>query len=208
MKTASATLVAPVLALVFALAAAGTAYSQSEAASSVSGSGPSIVSLIETVSKKTRKTFIVDPRVTGNATLVGLDPTKLTYNDLLNILQVHGYAAVESDGIVRVIPDGLVRATATPLVTGNEKRPDAEVVTRVIRVKSMPATYFVPILRPLLPQNAHLAAMACTNELIIVDSYSNVRRIEGIVASMDKGDAVVLPKCAISEPAPTPPRAP
>jgi hypothetical protein len=66
----------------------------------------------------------------------------------------------------------------------------------------------VPILRSLLPQNAHLAAMACTNELIIVDTYANVRRLEGIIAAMDKGDTLPLPKCAIPEPAPPQPRSP
>jgi general secretion pathway protein D len=79
-------------------------------------------------------------------------------------------------------------------------------VTRVLRVKSVPATYMVPILRSLLPQTAHLAAQACTNDLIIVDTFANVRRLEAIIASMDKGDAIALPKCPIQEPAAQTPR--
>lgn len=193
------------LVIILTSVAAVPASAQLDSKSSSVDSGTPILKLIETVSKKTSKTFIVDPRVSGNANLIGLDPSKITYPDLLNILQVHGYAAVESNGIVRVIPDALVRTTPTPLVTGNEKLPDAEVVTRVVRVKSVPAAQLVPILRSLLPQNAHMAAMTCTNELIIVDTYANVRRIEGIIASMDKGDALALPKCTLAEPTlPTP----
>lgn len=75
-------------------------------------------------------------------------------------------------------------------------------------VKSMPAASLVPILRSLLPQNAHLAAMSCTNELIVVDTYANVHRLQDIVAAMDKGDTLLLPKCAIPEPAPAQPRSP
>ncbi len=57
--------------------------------------------LIEAVSKKTGKSFILDPRVAGNAVLVGIDPSKVTYPELLTILQVNGYAAVETGGMVR-----------------------------------------------------------------------------------------------------------
>jgi len=208
-KVVSGLVCAASIALVVSLAATMPASAQSESkVSSVESGGIPLRTLIETVSKRSSKTFIIDPRVTGNASLVGLDASRITYSGLLNILQVHGFAAVEYDNIVRVIPDAMVRTTPTPLITGSEKRPDAEVVTRLIRVKSLPATYIVPILRSLLPQNAHLAAMSCTNELIIVDSYANVRRIEGIVAAMDKGDTLPLPKCPLPEPSQPQPRGP
>jgi general secretion pathway protein D len=174
-----------------------TAFAQS---SSGSTAGTPLVQLIESVSKKTGKNFILDPRVAGNAVLVGIDPSKVTYPELLTILQVNGYAAVESGGLVRVIPDSIGRAAPSPIIDGNDKRPDAEIVTRVMRVKSVPAAQIVPILRSLLPQSAHLAAVQCTNELLIVDTYANVRRIEGIVAAMDKGDALPLPKCTLPTP--------
>ena len=184
-----------------AVALAGIAFAQSESASSAGGGVP-ILQLIETVSKKSGKHFIVDPRVTGNATLIGIDPSKITYAELLSVLQVSGFAASETGDLVRITPDTMARTMPTPLIGANDKRPDAEMVTRVLRVKSVPAAYMVPILRSLLPQSAHLAAQSCTNELIIVDTFANVRRIEAIVASMDKGDAIELPKCAIREPAP------
>ncbi len=60
----------------------------------------------------------------------------------------------------------------------------------------------VPILRSCSCRARTSRAQSCTNELIIVDTFANVRRIEAIVASMDKGDALELPKCAIREPGP------
>jgi type II secretory pathway component GspD/PulD (secretin) len=178
------------------LAFPGMALAQSERPSGASGAdGVPIVQLIETVSKKTNKSFIVDPRVTGNATLVGIDPAKITYPQLLAVLQVHGFAAIENGGLTRVIPDTSSRTSATPLISGNDKHEDAEYVTRVVKVKSIPAAQLVPILRSLLPQNAHLAAFICTNELIVVDTYANVKRIESVVAAMDKDDPLTLEKC-------------
>jgi len=205
MKMTSRALLACVI-----LAVSATAFGQAESSSSVSAAnGTPLVQLIETVSKKTGKNFILDPRVNGNVVMIGMDPSKLTYADLLTVLQVHGFAAFESGGLVRIIPDTLARAAPSPLITGNEKHPDSEMVTRVIRVKSVPAAQLVPILRALLPQNAHLAAVACTNELIMVDSFANVRRIESVVAAMDKGDPLPLEKCdARVPPIQAPPRAP
>ena len=44
----------------------------------------------------------------------------------------------------------------------------------------------VPILRPLVAQQGHLAAYAATNVLIVSDRASNIRRIERIISEMDK----------------------
>lgn len=175
----------------------GVAFAQS--ASSTSAGIP-LLQLIDSVAKKTGKNFILDPRVAGNAVLVGIDPAKVTYPELLTILQVNGFVAVETGGLVRVLPESVGRTAAAPLIEGNDKHPDAEIVTRVFRVKSVPSPQLVPILRPLLPQSAHLAAFPCTNELIMVDTYANVRRIENIVASLDKGEALSLPKCTLPTP--------
>src|ERR1700719_3497847 len=52
--------------------------------------------LIATVAKKTGKKFIVDPRVHGEAGIVGQDTSNVSYSDLLTILHVSGYTAIES----------------------------------------------------------------------------------------------------------------
>ena len=194
---------AALIALV--LTVPGTAVAQSSSAA-VSDGVP-LVQIIESVAKRTNKNFIVDPRVTGNAVLLGLDPSKVTYPELLTILQVHGFVAVEADGLVRIVPDSQGRSSPSPVIGGgNEKHADAEIVTRIVRVKSLPSAQLVPILRSLLPQSAHLAAFPCTNELIIVDSYANVRRLENIIATMDKGDPLTPPKCGTPPPQPPQPR--
>jgi hypothetical protein len=89
---------------------------------------------------------------------------------------------------------------ALPVVTGSENLPGAEYVSTVIRVKSVPAVYLVPILRPLLPQTAHLAALPCKNALLMVDSLANVRRIKTLVESLDTGEPVTPEKCDMRPP--------
>jgi len=53
----------------------------------------------------------------------------------------------------------------------------------------------VPILRPLLPQFAQLAAYPCTNSLLISDHFENVKRIEAIVKALDVGTPYKYDKC-------------
>jgi general secretion pathway protein D len=79
--------------------------------------------------------------------------------------------------------------------------PDAQIVNYIIPVKNGPAAFLVPILRPMLPQYAHLAAAVCSNSLLVVDSYANVRRIETIVKTLDVGAPYKPEKCEMPNPA-------
>jgi type II secretory pathway component GspD/PulD (secretin) len=151
--------------------------------------------VIAAVAKRTGKKFIVDPRLRGDAMLVGQEPTNVDYPTLLLILRVHGFAAVEQGGYVQVIPDANIRQYPVPIATGKESYSDAEYVNKVIVLKNVPAVQLVPILRPVLPQSAHLVAMPCKNALLLVDTFANVKRIEQLTRALDVGDAYVPPAC-------------
>ena len=102
--------------IALALTVPGAAVAQSS--STPASAGVPLVQIIESVAKRTNKNFIVDPHVTGNAVLLGLDPSKVTYPELLTILQVHGFVAVESDGLVRIVPDSQGRSSPSPVIGG------------------------------------------------------------------------------------------
>lgn len=161
-----------------------------------------ITSLIATVAQRTGKKFVLDPRVRAEVTLVGADPSSVTYDELLIILDTYGFTAVETGGYVRVLPIAMVRMEPLPIVSDNETRPDDEDVTAVVHVKSVPAGWLVPILRPLVPQWGHFAAMPCDNSLIIIDSFANVRRLEAIIKALDTGAPIKPPSCVVPMPRP------
>ena len=154
-------------------------------------------SLIATVAKNTGRKFVLDPRVRAAVKLVGAEPSRVTYDELLTILDTYGYTAVDSGSYIQVFPNAMVRFQPLPIVTANDKRPADEYVTTVIHVKSLSAAELVPILRPLVPQNGHLAAMPCSNDLVMVERFANVRRMESIIKAMDKGAPIKLPGCAV-----------
>lgn len=161
---------------------------------STAGSVP-IERLLAVVAKRTGKKFIVDPRVRADVTIVGQDPTSVDYAALLLILRVYGYAAVEEGGYAHVVPDANVRQYPLPLATGKESYADAEYVNKLIVLKSAPAAHLVPLLRPLLPQVAHLVALPCKNTLLLVDTFANVKRIEQIARALDVGEPYTAPSC-------------
>ncbi len=143
--------------------------------------------LIARVAKSSGKQFVIDPRVRAQVPLAGLDPARLTYEQLLAILDVHQFAVTESGGVLAVVPDANARQLASPTYLDlNFKALDHELVTLVVQPKNVCAAYLVPVLRPLMPQAAHLAADVQTNTLIINDRAVNARRIAGLVEQLDK----------------------
>lgn len=174
---------------------AANAASQSDGTNTVP-----ISTVVAAVAKRSGKKFIVDPRVQGDALLLQENPAALSYDDLLMLLNVHGFAAVTTGDYVRVVPEASVRQMALPISNG-DKRPLAEYVTRIVPVKNLPAAMLVPMLRPLIPQQGHLVAMPCTNDLIIVDTFGNTQRLEQVIKSLDRGQPYVPKQCEPAEPA-------
>jgi general secretion pathway protein D len=159
------------------------------AATAAGGSdyGMELTDLIDRVAKRTGKLFIVDPRVRAIVPKAGLDFGKVDYAKLLAILSVHLYAAYESNGVVRVVPD--VNARQFPIPVTNDvpaKALDDEYVTVMFQAKNMCTAQAVPVLRPLMPQAAHLAAFPQANTLLISDRAANARRIIDMAERLDK----------------------
>jgi general secretion pathway protein D len=154
----------------------------------------SIERLISTVAKKTGKKFVVDPRVHADVVLLGQEPSEITYPQLLTVLEVYGYIGVDDGSYVRILPDANARQEPIPTITSKDTRPASECVTQIIPLKYASAAQLVPILRPMLPQYAHLVAVFPGNTLLIVDRFANLRRIEALVRSLDTPENQPPPK--------------
>lgn len=153
--------------------------------------------LIEIVSQETGINFIVDPRVRGQVNVVSGQAIRRDelYDLFLGVLKSQGFAAVRgSDGMVRIVPE--VQAKENEVAGLRGDTPGDEYITEVITVNNMDAAQLVRILRPLVPKGGHLAAAAASNSLVIADTAANVRRIQALIARMDREsteDFEVLP---------------
>ena len=141
-----------------------------------------IETLITTVSEVTGRNFIVDPRVQGKVTVISARPLRdnEVYQVFLSVLNVHGYVAVQAGNVTKILPEALARTGSS----GDEPTLD-EVVTRVVPIQNVPAERLVPVLRPLLPQYAHLAAQPDSNALVISATHGNVHRLRKMIARLD-----------------------
>ncbi|QGX39571.1 type II secretion system secretin GspD [Permianibacter aggregans] len=146
--------------------------------------------VIEQVSKLTGKTFVLDPRVQGQRITIlsqHMMDEKEIYDTFLTILKVYGFAAVETNGVVKIMQEQGARQENVPVYAeGGRRFTGDELVTRVIKVEYVDANQLVPVLRALVPQSGHFAPYARTNVLVIVDTAANLNRIVEIVRQIDK----------------------
>ncbi|HPE73924.1 MAG TPA: type II secretion system secretin GspD [Candidatus Competibacter sp.] len=146
-----------------------------------------INALVESMSVLTGKNFIVDPRVKGRVTIISAKPMdeKELYEVFLAVLGVHGFAAVPSGKVIKIVPAAGAKQESIPTVDQRQDVEPDQVVTRVIQVQNVSAAQIVPILRPLIPPQGHLAAYTPTNVLIVSDSAANVERVASIISRID-----------------------
>lgn len=150
-----------------------------------------IRALISTVSKFTGKNFIIDPRVKAKVTVVSANTLtpEAVYEVFLSVLQVHGYAAVPTGSVIKIVPEVNAKQGPLPLSDAKDIYSADELITKIIRLDHVPASQLVPILRPLVPQQGHLAAYNPTNTLIITDHAGNIKRLLKIISSVDRPDS-------------------
>lgn len=147
-----------------------------------------ISAVIDTVSEVTGKNFIVDPRVKGKITIISSRPMDKDemYEVFQSILEVHGFSAVTSGSVVKIVPDANAKQLALPVADHEQPGSGDEVVTRVVELRNISSSQLVPILRPLVPQQGHLAAYVPSNILIISDRASNIKRLVNIINRIDQ----------------------
>ncbi|MEQ8205641.1 MAG: type II secretion system secretin GspD, partial [Woeseia sp.] len=144
--------------------------------------------IVEAVGEVTGKNFLIDPRVDAKVTMLSATPMSPAafYEAFLSILEVHGYVAIPSEGLIKILPNASARQY--PGFLSGEGAGADDIVTQVIQVQNVGAAQLVPILRPLIPQYGHLAAHPGSNMLIISDRAGNVARMISIIRRIDQSN--------------------
>lgn len=147
-----------------------------------------ITQVIEAVAAATGRNIIVDPRVRAQVTMLSSTPMTpdAFYEAFLALLQVHGFVAAPSGDVLKIIPDANSRTMPGNDLPDRLSATSDEIVTQVVSVTNVSAAQLVAILRPLMPQNAHLAAYPSSNMLILADRANNVNRMLRIIRRIDQ----------------------
>jgi len=146
-----------------------------------------IRAVIGTVSEITGKNFIVDPRINGKISIVSSRPMEKEdiYALFESVLEVHGFAAVPSGKVIKIVPDANAKFGTIPTTTDAEPGEGDELVTRVVELNNVSSAQLVPIIRPLASPQAHMAAFPQANMLVISDRAANIERLVKIIRRID-----------------------
>jgi general secretion pathway protein D len=144
--------------------------------------------IIQAVSEVTGKNFIIDPRVNAKVTMLSATPMspEAFYEAFLAVLQVYGYVAVPAGKVIKIVPNNDAKQGPGLDLPNSVSATSDEIVTQIITLKNISAAALVPMLRPLVPSYAHMAAYPSGNMIIIADRASNVSRIARIIERMDE----------------------
>ncbi|MEY3017470.1 MAG: hypothetical protein RL336_605 [Pseudomonadota bacterium] len=128
---------------------------------------------------------VVDPQVKGKVRVVSsktLNDEEL-YNLFLTVLEINGYSAIDSKGILHIVPSKDARTAPSAV---NPAQPyNAQFITEVFQLKNIDAAKLIPILRPLVPQQSHMAAYANSNAIILSDTAANIERMRQLIEKVD-----------------------
>jgi general secretion pathway protein D len=146
---------------------------------------------IRFISQLMGKNFVIDRRVKGEVTV--MSPTPLTvrqaYQVFESVLEVHGYAAVESGKIIKILPLSEARTQNIETQGGRHSKPPTDrLVTRLIPLQYADPAEVRSLIAPMVSKNSLVQAYPETQTLIITDIDSNLRRLLGIIKKLDEPD--------------------
>ena len=156
-----------------------------------------LADFIDEVANITQRSFVVDSRVRGTATIISdqqLDAEGV-YTLLESVLRVHGYTIVDDGKIARVIPNAGAKNWYYEEGEGTFETGD-KFIARVVGLDHITSAEASRVLRQLVSQYGHLAPVTDPNALVISDHSGNVERILKLLEELDQVEPVatlVLP---------------
>ncbi len=149
-----------------------------------------IRAFVQDAARVTGRTFIVDSRVQGKVSVVTDRPLSRSeyFEIFLSTLRANGLVAIPTArGAYRIQPaDG---AASQPTRIGSRGAEGNQLVTEVVRLKSIVATEAIETLRPLVSRQGSITANRNANSLVVVDFADNIRRIRQLVREIDQDSA-------------------
>lgn len=149
-----------------------------------------IRTVLKTIGEITGINFIPHDSVTGTVTVMSPTPIRLgdIYPFLQSILDVHGYATIEMDSAVKVVPKAEATKNHSQVRIGADPaqipKTDA-LVRQIIPLKYADAVEISEIVTPILSPGAQLATYPRTNSLMITDTSANINHIAQVIGQLD-----------------------
>ena len=149
-----------------------------------------IQTVIKAISELSGKNFVIDPRVKGTVNIVSDKPISKSdsYKVLESALRMQGFATVEADGVIKVLPENDAKTYGMKTDDNSKNQQGDQVVTKIFIIQHGSASQLSSSLRPLIAPNNSLSVYPSSNALIITDYSSNIQRISKIIDKLTQND--------------------
>ena len=145
-----------------------------------------IKAFINEVATITDQNFVLDPRINGNVTVISnkaLSRDEI-YQLFLSVMQVNGIAAIDSGTTVKLVPDNVAKQSGVAVDLRGDSVGEA-LATRVIYLTNTQAAEVLGVIRPLMPQSAHAAAVPGVNALVLSDRADSLNQLTALIRDLD-----------------------
>lgn len=145
-----------------------------------------IKAFINEVATITDQNFVLDPRINGNVTVISnraLSRDEI-YQLFLSVMQVNGIAAIDSGTTIKLVPDNVAKQSGIAVDLRGDSVGEA-LATRVIYLTNTQAAEVLGVIRPLMPQSAHAAAVPGVNALVLSDRADSLNQLTALIRDLD-----------------------
>ena len=148
-----------------------------------------IKAFINEVATITDQNFVLDPRINGNVTVISnraLSKAEI-YQLFLSVMQVNGIAAIDTGSTIKLVPDNVAKQSGVAVDLTGEMVGEA-LTTRVIYLTNTQAAEVLTVIRPLMPQSAHAAAVPSINALVLSDRADSLNELTLLIRDLDSNN--------------------
>ena len=147
-----------------------------------------IAKVTQDISKFSKKTLILDPRVKGKISIFSdsILSADQVWDVYLRTIQVHGFAALSDGGVVRIVPEN--EATRD----SNESLGQSSIQTKIFTLKNRSAGELLAQIKPITGRQSHLSSIPSINSILLVDKKSNIERIAALLKRIDQNDSAAI----------------
>ena len=147
-----------------------------------------IAKVTQDISKFSKKTLILDPRVKGRISIFSdsILSAEQVWDVYLRTIQVHGFAALSDGGVVRIVPEN--EATRD----SNKSLSQSSIETKIFTLKNRAAGEILSQIKPITGRQSHLSSIPSINSILLVDKKSNIERIAQLLEKIDKNDSAAI----------------
>jgi len=147
-----------------------------------------ISTMVKFISDLTGKNFILDDRVKGKISVYS--PSKLSneeaYNVFVSVLELKGFTVVQSGKVAKIVPSASARQSGFKLLPEGQALPVNEsYVAQVTKLENISAQEALAFLQPMISKDGHISAFGPGNLILMVDASLNVRKLQGILQTID-----------------------